>query len=123
MDTNKIRQLSDAACEVRYSVQTTLHLALAEIADALDELDERTRGEGEPEPGTDTCDCGICSERRLAGASTIPGCHCRECRYSKWAPEYKCWSCIHAGSPAFAVVSVPVGFGCTLGERREAEDV
>ncbi len=74
MDTNKIRQLSDAACEVgpiRYSVQTTLHLALAEIADALDELDERTRPDGTPEPGPDTCD-PLGPDTDTAPESTIP---------------------------------------------------
>ena len=113
MNTQAIRDYVEGTTSIR-----NLALAVLEIAAALDALDERTRGEGEPEPACDTCD-SLGPDKDTA-PSTIPGCHCRDCRYSKWAPEYKCWSCIHAGSPAYAVVSVPVDFGCTLGER-EAE--
>lgn len=114
MDTNYIRDL------LRMGAQNWTEMAVDCIIDALDELDERTRPEGTPEPGPDTCDCGICSERRQ-GVSTIPGCFCGKCRHAQFVDEGKYWTCGLRGSPAYAVVSVPVDFGCTLGERREAE--
>jgi hypothetical protein len=95
--------------------------AVLEIADALDELDERMRGEGTPEPGPDTCDHLGPDTDTAPAPSTIPGCYCGKCRHSRFIDEGKYWPCGFRGSPAYAVVSVPVDFGCVFGERREAE--
>jgi len=116
-------------------------VALEKVADALEELDERTRGEGalgeqmrdeesereweklqaeasKPEPGS--CNC-FGPDTDTAPAPTIPGCYCRECKHAQFVDEGKYWTCGLRGSPAYAVVSVPVAFGCVYGERREAE--
>lgn len=119
MNTQAIRELVGWSVEETAKIRN-LSLAVIEIADALDELDERTRPEGTPEPGPDTCDT-LGPDTDTAPAPTIPGCYCVNCRHAQWVDEGKYWTCALRGSPAYAVVSVPVGFGCVYGERREAE--
>ena len=127
MDTNEIRALipwNDPCAQcATHTIGHRLDAvigAIRTVADALDELDERTRPDGTPEPGPDTCD-PLGPDTDTAPESTIPGCYCRECKHAQFVDEGKYWTCALRGSPAYAVVSVPVDFGCVYGERREAE--
>ena len=119
MNTQAIRDYVEGTTSIR-----NLALAVIEIAAALDALDERTRARAEPEPTPDTCDCGICSEGRLTGVSTIPGCYCRECRHRDARSRGGIY-CEHPTfSPSLMALStfrpLPEGYGCVFGEK-EAE--
>lgn len=82
-------------------------VALEKVADALEELDERTRGEGTPE---------------TAPAPTIPGCYCRECKHYQEDDEIEGlgWcECSHPDAHSTGIASRE--YGCVFGERKEAE--
>ena len=135
MDTNEIRALipwNDPCAQcATHTIGHRLDAvigAIRTIADALDELDERTRvpvvTTKSPEVRVDdpaTCDCGICSEGRQ-GVSTIPGCYCRECKYYREDDELEGlgWcECSHPDAHATGIASRE--YGCVFGERKEAE--
>ena len=133
MDTNEIRALipwNDPCAQcATHTIGHRLDAvigAIRTVADALDELDERTRpggalGEQMRDEESEWEWEKLQAEGTPGPASTIPGCYCRECKHAQFVDEGKYWTCALRGSPAYAVVSVPVDFGCTLGERREAE--
>ena len=124
MDTSEIRELvrwiwpsHDLGARGRARRLESAGQAIERIADALDELDERTRGEVMPDPPPDTCDCGICSEERQ-GVSTIPGCYCRECVYRSYDDINGAYECLHHDTPWRVIgAALRYALGCTLGER------
>ena len=125
MDTNEIRALipwNDPCAQcATHTIGHRLDAvigAIRTVADALDELDERTRPEGTPEPGPDTCDTLGPDTDTAPAPSTIPGCYCRDCKWLRLDPPGGMWC---ANPRASGCVDVPEGYGCVFGARREAE--
>jgi hypothetical protein len=120
MNTQAIRDYVEGTTSIR-----NLALAVLEIAAALDALDERTRPGGAlGEQMRDEESEREWEKLQAEGTpapSTIPGCYCGKCRHAQFAGEGKYWRCALLGSPGYAVVSGAMGFGCTLGERRDEE--